>query len=247
MGKYDGVLICSDLDGTICNSKGEISKENTDAIDYFIKNGGKFSLSTGRSPQYVKALEEKGIYCNAPIIALNGAMIYDIQNEKMLYHNPMDFEKISSIKEFVEENRIHFKEVCFHSKDTVNNYADIEERILYKVVFACNTCESAKILRKNLENKYNDGFCILNSWVTGVEILEEKSTKGECINKIREISGASVDKIVCVGDYENDISMLLCADISYAVANAIPEAKVAATRLTVSNNEHALRAIINEL
>ena len=142
MGKYDGVLICSDLDGTICNSKGEISKENIDAINYFIENGGRFSLSTGRSPQYVKKL----IYCNAPVIALNGAMIYDILNEKMLYHNPMDFDKISSIKEFVEENRIHFKEVFFHSKDTVNNYDEIEERLLYKVVFVCNSCESAKIM-----------------------------------------------------------------------------------------------------
>ena len=56
-----------------------------------------------------------------------------------------------------------------------------------------------------------------------------------------------VDKIICVGDYENDISMFANADISYAVANAIPEAKAAATRITVSNNEHALRAIINEL
>ena len=241
MGKYDGVLICSDLDGTICNSKGEISKENIDAINYFIENGGRFSLSTGRSPQYVKKL----IYCNAPVIALNGAMIYDILNEKMLYHNPMDFDKISSIKEFVEENRIHFKEVFFHSKDTVNNYDEIEERLLYKVVFVCNSCESAKILRKNLENKYNDGFCILNSWDKGVEILDKKSTKGECVLKIRELLG--VDKIICVGDYENDISMFANADISYAVANAIPEAKAAATRITVSNNEHALRAIINEL
>lgn len=247
MGKYDGLLICSDLDGTICNSKGEISKENTDAIAYFIKNGGKFSLSTGRSPQYVKALEKKGIYCNAPIIAMNGAMIYDIKNQEILYENPMNFEKIKSIKEFAEENKMHYNEVSYFSKDTVNSYNEIENETLYKVVFSCKNAQSAKILRNNLERIYTHGFCIVNSWITGVEILEEKSTKGKCINKIRKISGTSVDKIICVGDYENDISMLLCADISYAVANAIPEAKVAATRLTVSNNEHALRAIINEL
>ncbi len=243
MGKYDGILICSDLDGTLCSSKGEISKENIDAKNYFIKNGGKFSLSTGRSPQYVKNL----LYCNAPIIALNGAMIYDIQNEEMLYHNPMEFEKISSIKDFVTENEMYFSDVWFHSRDTVKSYDEIEDRILYKVVFNCKTTEYAKILRGNLERKYLSDFCVVNSWDTGVEILDKKSTKGECIKRMREFADTPIDKIICVGDYENDISMLECADISYAVANAIPEVKTVASKVTVSNDEHALAAIINEL
>ncbi len=245
MGKYDGILICSDLDGTLCDSNKEFSGENIDALNYFIQNGGRFSLSTGRSPQYAKKLEEKGIYCNAPIIALNGAMIYDISNEKILYHNPMDFEKISSIKEFVEENEIYCHDILFHSKNTVDSYEKIEGRILYKVVFACKTCESAKILRNNLEKKYSQDFSIINSWDTGVEILDKKSTKGECILKMREF--LDIDKIVSVGDYENDISMLRNADISYAVANAIPEVKEAATKVTVSNDENALAVIISEL
>ncbi len=40
MGKFDGILICTDLDGTLMNSKKEISKENLDAIEYFKANGG---------------------------------------------------------------------------------------------------------------------------------------------------------------------------------------------------------------
>lgn len=50
-----------------------------------------------------------------------------------------------------------------------------------------------------------------------------------------------------MGDYENDVSMLLSADIGYAVANGIECAKKAADRFTVSNNEGAIAAVIEEL
>ena len=50
-----------------------------------------------------------------------------------------------------------------------------------------------------------------------------------------------------VGDYENDMTLLECADIGYAVGNAIESVKSIADRVTVSNKEHALAAIINDL
>ena len=52
---------------------------------------------------------------------------------------------------------------------------------------------------------------------------------------------------MCVGDYENDISMLKEADLSYAVGNALPRVKESAVRITVTNNESALAKIISEL
>ena len=245
MGKYDGILLCSDLDGTMVDSNGVISKGNIDAIEYFKENGGRFSLCTGRSPQYAKRLEGKGVICNAPIVALNGAMIYDLQKDKKLYENPIALERMKDIDSFVRENKRHYDIVHFHSKKDVESYDQIEDGILYKIVFSCKSVEDAKEIRSKLEKKYTDRFLVVNSWNVGIEILDEKSTKGECVLKMKKL--LDFDKIVCVGDYENDISMLLNADISYAVANAIPEAKKAATKVTVSNNENALAAIISEL
>ncbi len=50
-----------------------------------------------------------------------------------------------------------------------------------------------------------------------------------------------------VGDFGTDISLLRAADTGYAVADAIPEAKAAADRVTVAHTEHAIAAIIEEL
>ena len=41
--------------------------------------------------------------------------------------------------------------------------------------------------------------------------------------------------------------MISAAGYGYAVANAVPEAKAAADFLTVSNNDHAIAKIIEEM
>lgn len=46
--KYDGIVIYSDLDGTLLDSERNLSKENMDAINSFISQGGRFGVATGR-------------------------------------------------------------------------------------------------------------------------------------------------------------------------------------------------------
>ena len=52
MGKFDGILIASDFDGTVAVD-GIVSPENRRAIDYFMENGGMFTLATGRAPAFI--------------------------------------------------------------------------------------------------------------------------------------------------------------------------------------------------
>ena len=52
---------------------------------------------------------------------------------------------------------------------------------------------------------------------------------------------------VAVGDYSNDVSMLLAAGVGVAVANATPDAKAAADVVTVSNEDHAIARVIRDI
>ena len=56
-----------------------------------------------------------------------------------------------------------------------------------------------------------------------------------------------MERTIAVGDYNNDVSMLRAAGLSFAVSNAVPAAKEAADHVTVSNNEHAIAAIVEQL
>ena len=85
MGKFDGVLFFSDYDDTLYNHRLEVSQENRDAIHYFIKEGGRFSIATGRAHRtFTPQIELERLEFNAPVVLSNGAAIYDYTQDRYL-------------------------------------------------------------------------------------------------------------------------------------------------------------------
>ena len=87
MGKFDGVLLASDYDGTLYDSHGIITEEVRAAIRYFTDNGGRFTVCTGRSKQGFHAYSPD--YINAPVLLANGAMAYDYAAERTVFILPL--------------------------------------------------------------------------------------------------------------------------------------------------------------
>ena len=81
MGIFDGVLICTDLDGTLLKKDKSISDENKKAIEYFKNEGGYFTFVTGRMANFVKDVIHQ-VKPNAPIGCVNGGGLYDYENSK---------------------------------------------------------------------------------------------------------------------------------------------------------------------
>lgn len=79
------------------------------------------------------------------------------------------------------------------------------------------------------------------------EILPKGVSKGALLCKMAQLLGIEMKHTVAVGDYNNDISMVRAAGIGFAVANGVPEVKAAADHVTVSNEEHAIARIVEEL
>ena len=53
MKKINYGLFVSDFDGTLVCDNDSISQENKDAIEQYIADGGRFSISTGRLPHAI--------------------------------------------------------------------------------------------------------------------------------------------------------------------------------------------------
>ncbi len=77
---------------------------------------------------------------------------------------------------------------------------------------------------------YRDGYNP-DHWY--MEIASHKASKFSAINFLRDTYG--FNRIISFGDNLNDISMFEASDESYAVANAKPEVKAAATAVIESN------------
>ena len=81
MGLFSDCLFGCDIDGTLL-ANGVINPHNIEKIEYFISEGGHFSLSTGRTVGAVSPVLER-IKNISPSVVANGCMIYDFQNKKV--------------------------------------------------------------------------------------------------------------------------------------------------------------------
>ena len=100
-------LIAIDLDGTLLNSYGEVSEENVKAIEKAKSQGIEIVLTSGRMSTSVLSIAEE-IGANNYIIAGNGALIYDLKKDKILYNQCIPKEKVLKIIKICEENSIYY-------------------------------------------------------------------------------------------------------------------------------------------
>lgn len=258
MQKFKGVLFLSDIDGTLTDANGQISKENADAIRYFQSEGGLFTVASGRNPAYIERYAEQMIP-NAPVIGINGTVIYDMQTKTHLWRCPLDADVdkviVSTAKEFPEIKRVivsPIQEDIHFPREDIDSMTDGIAALnhpLYRIVFVADPPYSHTI-RDILASRYAGRYILDFSWSGGLELHDWGSSKGICIPvlcKILKQRGIDIHTTVAAGDYENDLTMMQTADISYAMENAIPAVKAAAKRHTVHHNESAIARIIEEL
>lgn len=100
-------LVAIDLDGTLLNSYGEVSKENREEIKNAKNKGAIIVLASGRMPVSVKNLAME-LETSKYIICGNGTLVYDIEEEKNIYEAFMPKEKVLDIIKLCEENSIYY-------------------------------------------------------------------------------------------------------------------------------------------
>ena len=99
--KISEAVLALDLDGTLTNSKKEITENTKASIDKFVKAGGTVVLASGRptfgvSPiANILELEKKGGY----ILSYNGGYFYDCKNEKELFMKELAHEYLPILEE----------------------------------------------------------------------------------------------------------------------------------------------------
>ena len=266
MGKFDGTLICTDLDGTLLKNDKTVSRENREAIAYFMAEGGYFTFITGRMPYFVKDILAK-VSINAPFGCINGAGIYDPVAGKYIWTQPIRDDVIELVR-YVDQNtedmgiQINCFEHLYFSRENetmeyfrqatglpnlVRDYEDIDEPIA-KILFGDYREDRLLGVKALLEAhpRYHD-FDYIRSEHSLYEILPKGVSKGTLLARMAEHLQVPMGRTVAVGDYYNDVSMLCAAGIGVAVENATPDAKAAADHITVSNENHALARIITDL
>ena len=266
MGKFDGILICTDLDGTLFRKDKTVSKENREAIEYFKREGGYFTFITGRMPQYSHSAYEAALP-NVPFGAMNGGALYDGAKKEYVWTFPMAEDPTELIEMidrsfpnvgiqistfgrtyFVKENdtMFRFRQIT-GLPNLVADYHDVRENV-GKVLFGIDSEEDLLgIKRMLLEHPKAHLFDFIRSQKNLFEILPKGVHKVLALIKLADLLGVDHRRTVAVGDYDNDVGMFKSSGVGIAVSNASPTARRAADLFTVSNEEHAIARIIYDI
>lgn len=265
MGKFDGILLVSDLDGTLLNGQGQISDVNRQAIAHFESEGGRFTYISGRVARCLAPILQK---MTPPIpVGSNNGMVYDPNAGEWV-----DFEAMTlDIKPLVDEILCRFPDaglivmgkehIYFSKRDPISDrfrkgvglserYDALEEigEPFCKVLFTY-PAEKFEELRCAVDaHPLSANYEMVRSDPKYYEVMPKGCNKGRALERLALYLGISPERTLAVGDDENDISMFGKARLGIAVANAAPKAKEAADLvLDVTNNENAIAAIIERL
>ena len=266
MGKFDGYLICTDLDGTLLRTDKCISKKNLSAIEYFKSEGGRFTFITGRMPYFSTKMYD-AVKPNAPFGCVNGGGLFDGISGEYIWQATMA-DGVCALIRAVDESfsdigiQVYTYDKLYFARENetmkrfreatgvpnlVLEYDKVTEPIA-KIVFGSEYDEALLAIEKMLRSHPDSyKFDFVRSEKTLFEILPKGVCKAVAIEKLCEHLKIDINKTVAIGDYNNDVSMLKIAGVGVAVSNAVPEAKEAADYITVSNDEDAVAQVIYDL
>lgn len=145
-------LIATDLDGTLLNEQGEVSKENAQAIKEAIAQGCGFVVATGRSYGAAnQPLQEVGITC--PIISMNGARTYT-SDKKIVRSVALDIEMARKIQDVCQEEEMYLEFFTNHGIYSTSKEYFVE--VMIDVMKSANPNVSETEIREGAENRLQE-------------------------------------------------------------------------------------------
>ena len=100
-------LAAIDLDGTMLNQYGIVTQKTKEAIQKSQEKGIEVIIASGRPTDSIKTIA-KEIKSEKYFISGNGAIIYDLANNEIIYENTLKKQKVLDIIKICEENSIYY-------------------------------------------------------------------------------------------------------------------------------------------
>ena len=143
-------LAAIDLDGTMLNQYGIVTERTKESIKKVQKNGVEVIIASGRPIDSIKSIATE-INSNKYFISGNGAIIYDMENDKTIYENTLKKKKTLDIIKICEENSIYYN--IYTEKEIIAK--SLQCNVLYYYKENLNKEEKNKTHINIVENIYD--------------------------------------------------------------------------------------------
>ena len=241
-----------DLDGTLLNSRKEITPFTKDIIEQAAERGHFIVPATARGfyriRMYTEMLDVDQTHQFA--ITFNGSVISDFTGEKLL-DGHLTNENMDLLLEYI--GKTPYLDWALYIESKTVKYNDIEDPVsfirkhpVYKAV--CQADPAVIIAERNkLDPRLSSRMEMTSSEISRMEFVRKGATKVNAIRFLMEHLGIQKEDTYAFGDGENDIGMLDFAGHGIAVANASEEVRKHADLITDDNNHDGVAKTIREI
>lgn len=255
-------LIAVDVDGTLVNSKGQITARTREALIAATKAGHEVMIVSGRATFGLRhqaktlAFDKYG----GVLSSFNGGELFDFKEKKVLASHKMDYDLAKEILEFSKD--LDLELMIFDGDKILTDrpdgyYVKRESEIIdmdikpiknlkngldfapNKFLFAQDPDKIDKPAQK-LMKKFGDVTEQVKSSRFYYEVMPKGLSKGSSIIEACKIFGIDIKDTIVFGDEMNDISMFEVAGTGVAMGNAVESIKNIADYVTKSNNEDGI-------
>ena len=260
MGKIK--LIAFDIDGTVANSKKEISPAFFD----FVKNHREYQFVAASGRQYyslVKTFDSIKDYLI--FLSDNGSLI--TRNNEVLYTNRIKNESVLEIIKVLEQiEGVGVYVGCVHGSYMRNSDIEYEKEFLVyndvmgKVDDLKEVVEKDEVIKialfypnkDALERvkdfpKLPDGICAIVSGDEWIDISVKENSKGHALKVIQKMLDIDYEETMCFGDYMNDYEMFMESKYGIDMGNACDELKKVAFFVTDSCDDDGVMKVLNNI
>jgi len=267
-------LIVFDLDGTLLNRQSAISDYTSETLKLLSKREIAYTVATGRTLHGARAILE-GHCFPLPQAYKNGVMIWHPQQQKFSSSTTLTAAELENVVQacilkgvtpFVftldedEESTVYHpvlqteadlalvRAIGIEGHVRVRPLAELPADVAVTHVNSIGAPTAIQAVVRSVEDEAHlvaySGLAHEGAEWHWLDVHHSDASKGGAIKTLKELLG--LERVICFGDSDNDLSMFEAADEGYAPANANDAIKSVATAVIGHHDEEGIARFLRE-
>lgn len=270
---YDALIL--DVDGTLLDEHDHVHPRTKAALERAREAGVIVMLATGRSSGGVRGIARQ-VTPGVPAIVFNGAALYSADEDRLLERSTLPPELARRVLEFARSRPLLPVVATADGQYTRPPLTEGEAVVLAdfrQLHVQEDALPSEQLVRITLLSEHHTDSldlhaeveAVLNeaaylthfplaalpqfrqSTIQVVDVQPACGGKAEALRVLSERHGIPAQRVVAVGDADNDLPMLRVAGLGVAMGNGTEAVKQVARRVIGNNDGDALGALVEEL
>lgn len=267
-------LVVFDLDGTLLNRESEISDYTSETLRLLTEKDVAYTVATGRTLHGARAILE-GHRFQLPQVYKNGVMIWHPESRRYSNGATLTPDELNNVVNACLRQRLTpfvftldedqgsavyhppllsdverdlIRAVSVEEHDRICPLDELPADATVTHINAIGDSEAIEAVLRGVDGEPHlvaySGIARAGQQWRWLDVHHSDASKGGAIETMKSLLG--IERVICFGDNDNDLSMFESADESYAPANANDRIKAAATAVIGHHDEEGIAHFLRD-